>query len=318
MEIKLFWIGIVSGIYAKVLRRFLARYSREGLGGWQHSVAVYHGFFMLGAGTLFGGLANSFFNQNGNEGQWMLGGGIAAMVLGILWGYVRAKHDEGAKALRQLHWDLEWADTAFSAIVMASLIMYFVVQAFRIPSGSMRNTFLEGDHLFVNKFVYGMRLPLTDIRFLHLREVTRKDVIVFRFPATDRKSTHYGKDFIKRVVGLPGDVILIRDKVLYVNGIQQTEPYAIYSDPRIYPEIDILNSGDFQAHWEKGLLAYAIGEAARDNFGPVKVPQDCYFVMGDNRDASYDGRFWGPLPKKHLKGKAWFVYWPFKRIKVVR
>src|SRR6185295_771539 len=105
--------------------------------------------------------------------------------------------------------NLEWADTGFSAILLASFVMFFFVQAFKIPSGSMRMTFVEGDHLFVNKFIYGFPIPLTKKKVAPLRSVKRHDIVIFRFPSDDPNSPHYGKDFIKRVVGLSGDKVQV-------------------------------------------------------------------------------------------------------------
>ncbi|MGQ0645210.1 MAG: signal peptidase I [Elusimicrobiota bacterium] len=213
--------------------------------------------------------------------------------------------------------DVEWADTGFSAILLAAFIMYFFVQAFKIPSGSMRHTLLEGDHLFVNKLIYGVRIPLTEKRVWRFREVSRGDIVVFRFPTKEKENPHYGKDFIKRAVGLPGDVVEIRDKRLYVNGRPRDEAYAHHADDMTAPPAP-LDPAAFQNQWEAGRLARVSGEFVRDNFGPVTVPPGHYMVLGDNRDQSFDSRFWGPLPDENLKGRAWFLYLPLKRMKVIR
>lgn len=251
---------------------------------------------------------------------------------------------------------LEWADTGFSAILLAAAIMFFAVQAFKIPSGSMRLTLLEGDHLFVNKFIYGWRIPYTDRRVLRPRPVQRGDIVVFRFPTTDKQSPHYGKDFIKRAIGLPGDLVEVRDKKVFVNGQPLDEPYTHFADPNVYPRPwstraapgggrvavkgrDVFLDGRradesqffyddaftvlrttaaFQSIWENGRLARWENFGFRDNFGPVRVPENHYLVMGDNRDHSYDSRFWGPLPDTHLKGRAWVLYWPLARKKLIK
>ena len=114
--------------------------------------------------------------------------------------------------------NLEWADTGFSAILLASVVMFFVVQAFKIPSGSMRMTFVEGDHLFVNKFIYGIPIPLTDKKVLPMRKVTPGDIVIFRFPAKNKDNPHYGKDFIKRCIALEGQKVQVIDKKVYVDG----------------------------------------------------------------------------------------------------
>lgn len=172
---------------------------------------------------------------------------------------------------------LEYLEALAVALVLAFVIRTFVVQAFKIPSGSMLDTLLIGDHLLVNKFLYGTRIPFTDKVILPVQEPADGDVIVFEFPEDT------SKDFIKRIVGVPGDVLEMKDKVLYRNGQKLDEPYIKHTDPNI--------------------------QARRDNFGPVTVPPGKYFAMGDNRDESYDSRFWGFVDKDKIRGKAWVIYW---------
>jgi signal peptidase I len=168
--------------------------------------------------------------------------------------------------------------------------------------------------------MYGIRIPWTERRVLKWRDVQRGDVVVFQCPDSalneDERAHHVRKDFIKRAIGLPGDEILVRNKRLYINGLQQNEPYVIYRDAMVIPDTRGSSPADFQKDWVSGELAPR--SYVRDNFGPVTVPAGYYFVMGDNRDGSFDARFWGPLPNRLLKGKAWFVYWPLRRIKVIR
>jgi len=190
----------------------------------------------------------------------------------------------------------DWVKTINVAVLLALVIMTFIIQAFKIPSGSMRNTFLEGDHLFVGKFVYGVRVPIINKIILPLSKPTRQDIIVFRFPLDT------SKDYIKRCIGIPGDVLEMKEKKLYVNGELQKEPYVVFNDPAIYS-----NSKDV-------IEQYRI----RDNFGPITVSSGCYFMMGDNRDRSYDSRFWGKLEEKYIKGMALFIYWPLNRIGIVK
>ncbi len=175
----------------------------------------------------------------------------------------------------------EYAEAIIVAAVLALLIRTFIVQAFKIPSGSMKNTILVGDHILVNKFIYGTRIPFTNIKILPIRKPERGDIIVFKYP--EKESV----DFIKRLIGMPGDVVQVIDKVVYINGKPLTEPYAIHKDSEILPR----------------------ALEPRDNFGPVKVPPHDYFMMGDNRDRSRDSRFWGFVNENEILGKAMIIYW---------
>jgi signal peptidase I len=176
----------------------------------------------------------------------------------------------------------EYLEALIIALIIALFIRTFVVQAFKIPSGSMESTLLIGDHIFVNKFIYGIRIPLLNKRLFAFKKPQRKDVIVFVFP--EDKS----KDFIKRVVGVEGDAIEIKNKRLYVNGELQDEPYTQFV--------------------EEGKLV-----STRDNFGPVTIPEGKIFVEGDNRDRSYDSRFWGFVDMNDVIGKAFIIYFSIKK-----
>ncbi|MBU2575339.1 MAG: signal peptidase I [Elusimicrobia bacterium] len=218
---------------------------------------------------------------------------------------------------------MEWSETIFSAVVLASVVMYLFIQAFKIPSGSMKMTFLEGDHLFVNKFIYGFRIPYTKKKVLSFGKISRGDIVVFQFPSSNPEETQcggrqYGKDFIKRVIGLPGDRVELRNGAVFINGkTLGEEPYVQYLDPRRYPgSNDKMPPEDYQRFWETRGLAKMISELVRDNFGPVTVPPGHYMVMGDNRDRSCDSRYWGPVPEYLIKGRAWFIYWPPSRMGV--
>ncbi len=171
------------------------------------------------------------------------------------------------------------------AIVLALFIRTFIVQAFKIPSGSMKNTLLIGDHILVNKFIYGVKIPYWQKTIVPVKNPKRGDVVVFKFPEDP------GKDFIKRVVAIGGDVVVIRDKKIYVNHNLLNHKYGMYTDPHIIPG----------------------GIQPRDNFGPVTVPENSLFVMGDNRDHSYDSRFWGFVDLKKVKGKAFIIYWSWNK-----
>lgn len=184
-------------------------------------------------------------------------------------------------------WYREYSEALIVAAILALIIRTFVVQAFKIPSGSMEDTLLVGDHLLVNKFMFGTTIPFTDSRVLPIRHPERGDIIVFEFPEDKNKSFFERRDFIKRVVGTPGDVVEVREKRVFVNG----EHY------RLAQEI----------HKESDLIPGEVNP--RDFMAPVKVPADSYFVMGDNRDRSFDSRFWGFVPMDRIKGLAFIKYW---------
>jgi signal peptidase I len=172
------------------------------------------------------------------------------------------------------------------AFLIAIVIRTFAMQAFKIPSGSMLSTLQIGDHILVNKVLLGtpVDIPFTNINLFHmpgLRDAKRGDIIVFKYPEDPNR------DFIKRVIAVGGDVVESRDKAVYVNGERLTEPYAQHVDEAVRPR----------------------GMDKRDNFGPVEVPKGMVFVMGDNRDQSYDSRFWGFVDRKQIKGKATIIYW---------
>ncbi len=173
------------------------------------------------------------------------------------------------------------------AILLALFIRTFVVQAFKIPSGSMKQTLQIGDHILVNKFIYGVKIPFLRTTIIPVKNPKRGDIIVFRFPEDP------DKDFIKRVIGVAGDVVEIRDKEVYINHerLNHGAGYGIHTDPHIIPAI----------------------MQPRDNFGPVIVPEDSLFMMGDNRDHSYDSRFWGFVNLKEVKGKAFIIYWSWDK-----
>jgi signal peptidase I len=217
-----------------------------------------------------------------------------------------------------------WVDTIWTSLIIASFIMFFFIQAFKIPSGSMRNTLIEGDHLFLNKVFYGFRVPFkyTGKRYWALKKIERGDIIVFQCPPnalTPYERMHgIKKDFIKRCIGVAGDKIEIRDKKLYINDVFMKEVYVIYGDEKKFESMKLFeNEKDYQKSWENGKFSTLPPAFIRDNFGPIIVPQGCYMVMGDNRDFSFDSRFWGPLHDEYVKGKAMFLYWPITRWKFI-
>jgi signal peptidase I len=183
----------------------------------------------------------------------------------------------------------EYLEALLIAVVFATFARTFVFQAFKIPSGSMEENLLIGDHILVNKFIYGPSGSRLERALLPLRDVRRGDVVVFRWPVDP------SRDFIKRAVGLPGDVVRVVDKRLYVNGKRVADgSYTYHSDPVTYP------AGPDQSPGH-----------SRDNFGPIRVPAGSYFCLGDNRDNSHDSRFWGMVPATNLKGRALIIYWSF-------
>lgn len=174
----------------------------------------------------------------------------------------------------------EYAEAIIVAVVIALFIRTFIVQAFKIPSGSMKPTLQIGDHILVNKFIYGIKIPLFRNTLIPVSDPKREDIVVFIYPQ-DRS-----KDFIKRVIGVAGDTIEMKDKKLFVNGKPYQDPYGVYLEDLIIP-------GSIQP---------------RDNFGPITVPEKSIFVMGDNRDHSLDSRFWGFVDLKDVMGKAFIIY----------
>ncbi|MDD5258680.1 MAG: signal peptidase I [bacterium] len=190
----------------------------------------------------------------------------------------------------------EWLETIVIAMVLAFFIRTYFIQAFKIPSGSMLETLQLGDHLFVNKFLYGTKVPFTKKMIWKVRDVQRGDVVVFKYPVEPKK------DFVKRAIGLPGDEVEIHNKIVFVNNVQLNEPYSQHKDSRIFPDNPDI----------------PVEVRSRDNLPKFKVPPGQYFMMGDNRDNSLDSRFWGLLPEENIRGKAWFIYWPLTRIRVIK
>jgi signal peptidase I len=179
----------------------------------------------------------------------------------------------------------EYAESIIIAVILALVIRTFIVQAFKIPSGSMEDTLAIGDHILVSKFIYGTKIPFTNSRLLKIRDPKRGDVIVFEYPEDP------SKDFIKRVIGTPGDTVQVINKKVYVNG-------AVYENPH-------------EVHKEKDVIPKE--QNPRDFKDPVKVPANSYFVMGDNRDRSYDSRFWGFVSNEKIKGLAFIKYWSWDK-----
>jgi signal peptidase I len=184
----------------------------------------------------------------------------------------------------------EYFESIVIAVILALFIRTFAVQAFKIPTGSMEENLLIGDHLLVNKFVFGPTETAIERVLLPVGTITRRDIIVFKYPEDPNR------DFIKRVIGLPGETVELREKKVYINGKALDEPYVHFlQPPSTASEFHEVTSFD-----------------VRENYAPVTVPPNHYFVMGDNRDNSQDSRYWGFLPRENVKGKALVIYWSYE------
>ena len=184
----------------------------------------------------------------------------------------------------------EYFESIVIAVILALFIRTFVVQAFKIPTGSMEENLLIGDHLLVNKFVLGPTESRIERALLPVKDIKRRDVIVFKYPEEPER------DFIKRVIGLPGETVELKEKKVYINGQPLDEPYVHFlTAPGGLSELSEVTSFD-----------------VRERYGPVTVPPNQYFVMGDNRDNSQDSRYWGFLPRDYVKGKAVVIYWSYE------
>ena len=183
----------------------------------------------------------------------------------------------------------EYFESIVIAVILALFVRTWVVQAFKIPTGSMENNLLIGDHLLVNKFVFAPNATRAERALMPERDIHRGDVVVFKYPDEPER------DFIKRVIGLPGETLELRNKKVYINGKPLDEPYVHF----LFPEDS-----------ESG-ISDSSGFDVRRNYGPVTVPAGHYFMMGDNRDNSQDSRYWGFMPRDYVKGKALFVYFSY-------
>lgn len=194
------------------------------------------------------------------------------------------------------------------AIIFILFLRGFIVQTFHVPTGSMKDTILIGDFLIINRLEYGIKMPFTDKYLFRIKEPEKEDIIVFRYPLQER--TFLGNtNFVKRCVAVEGDTVFIKHKILYINGKSKTPDYISHRDNREFPPLEIEHE-NYQRLWEKGKLRKF--PHVRDNFGPVVVPEDCVFAMGDNRDNSDDSRFWGPVPINYISGTPVFIYWSWK------
>lgn len=187
----------------------------------------------------------------------------------------------------------EWYESLLVAGVFVLFVRTFIVQTYQVPTGSMERTILVGDHVLVNKFAFGPRLPVF-ASWMPYRDVHRGDIIVFKKPGDDRNDNNV---LVKRAVGGPGDLLQVRDKVLNVNGAPSDGPQIQHIDPELYL------AGDPRVP-ESSVM--------RDQFGPYRVPPGFNFGMGDNRDNSFDSRFWGPIPRQNIFGRPFLLYWSYE------
>lgn len=198
---------------------------------------------------------------------------------------------------------VEWTKSLVIAAVLFVVLRTFLVQTFVITSGSMENTLLVGDMLMVNRAAIGSRIPFTGIRIPGYSEPHRLDVIVFDPPHEEDLK------LVKRLMGMPGDTLQMRNQVLYINGVAQDEPYLKHSDQPddVHPWME----------WQRDYLAPGVDRASyaptRDNWGPLVIPEDRYFMMGDNRETSLDSRYWGLLEGWRLEGRAVFIYFSYNK-----
>ncbi len=202
-------------------------------------------------------------------------------------------------------WLWDWTKSIVVALVVWFFLRTFLIEAFRIPSGSMENTLLIGDFLFVNKALYGAEVPLISTRLPAVREPVRNDILVFDSVEEE------GLKVVKRLIGMPGDTLSMEEGVLYRNGSRVDEPYVVHTDPRRsedpiqrakmrqwqIPHLALRDTSDYQPDLQ--------------NWGPIVVPSDSFFMMGDNRDSSYDGRYWGFLPRLNVRGRPLVVYFSY-------
>lgn len=181
----------------------------------------------------------------------------------------------------------DWTESIVIAFILAMIIRTFVIQAFKIPTGSMRMTLIEGDIILVNKFLYGAKIPFTHFKLPAVREPKRGDIIVFIYPEDPKK------DFIKRLVAVEGETVEIKNGTIFINDSPILD--SIFNQRYYY------NRGDFGQEGTK-----------------IIVPKDSYFVLGDNSQSSQDSRYWGFVPKNNILGKALVIYWPPNRIRLLK
>lgn len=199
----------------------------------------------------------------------------------------------------------EWSKIIIFAVALFVVIRTFGVEAYKIPSGSMENTLLVGDFLLVNKAVFGAEVPFTNLRLPAIRSPRRGDVIVFQWPPNPQQS------YVKRLIGLAGDTVEMREGVFLLNGRRQNESYVIHSHPIGEPvEEEFRWQDQYLVRTAQAREAY---HPSRNTWGPLIVPDKSYFMLGDNRDNSLDSRYWGFVADSLIKGKPLFVYYSYER-----
>lgn len=316
MEGKLIVLGILCVVW-HIIYKYLKVPKESNF--YKTKFIFLHTYLGFIAGLVIGLVLSTFTGKIEFQTRYSIMSGFLGMIILGIYSLMLTDYNKIEEIYRS---DLDWAETGWVSLFAAAVIMYCFVQAFKIPSGSMRMTLVEGDHLFVNKFIYGIKIPFTEKRILKLKKIQRRDIIIFDCPpealSVEEREKHIQKDFIKRCVGLPGDKIEIKNKVLYVNDEPQNEPYVNFEDAdNIFQTQKFYRtSQEYQRAWEQGRFTELPPIFVRDNFGPVIVPVGHYFVLGDNRDKSFDSRFWGPLAEKYIKGAPLIVYWPINRIGV--
>jgi signal peptidase I len=199
----------------------------------------------------------------------------------------------------------DWMKSVLVALLLFFVIRTFIVEAFKIPTGSMERTLLVGDFLLVNKAVYGAEVPYAGARLPGFERPKRGDIIVFEWPKD------HSKNFVKRIIGVPGDTLEMRDGAVWLNGSPLIERYVVHTEPGT-------DRGSEEFSWQRDWLvrratASSGRHPSRNNWGPLIVPEKNYFVLGDNRDNSYDSRYWGFVPDSLVKGKPLFVYYSYER-----
>ena len=221
-------------------------------------------------------------------------------------GPTRSQRPAGADRSRSAFiWMWEWTKSIVVALVVWFFLRTFLVEAFRIPSGSMENTLLIGDFLFVNKALYGAEVPLIHTRLPAVREPKRNDILVFDSVEEE------GLKVVKRLIGMPGDTLAMEAGQLFRNGQRVNEPYAVHADPT--RSEDPIQRAKMR-EWQLPHLVHrdpATYQPDLQEWGPIVVPADSFFMMGDNRDSSYDGRYWGFLPRKNVRGRPLVVYFSY-------